>query len=69
MEITKCNIFWDESSKSSFTDDYLFTEVLRKEHRIIPEAIWTPKTARKQNKTQIKPFVLNKFETAYLYEM
>ncbi len=60
---------WDNNSLTSYSDDYNFVEYIRDKFKIIAEAIGTPKIARKQNKTLIKPFILNKFETFYLLEM
>ncbi len=62
-------LFWDNQSLSSYTDDYFFTEYIRKKFMIIAEAIGTPKHSRKQNKTLTKPFIINKIETFYLHEM
>jgi hypothetical protein len=65
----KISIYWDNQSLTSYSENYKFTEYIRNKYNIIAEAIGTPKTARKQNKTLTKPFILNKFETFYLLEM
>lgn len=69
MDIDKFSLRWDKNSLTSYSNDYKFAEYIRKNYFILAEAIGTPITARKQNKTLIKPFILNKFETFYLIEM
>ena len=67
--VRKFSLRWDDKSLISYFEDFEFAELIRKEYKIIAEAIGTPKTARKQNKTLFKPFILNKYETFYLLEM
>jgi hypothetical protein len=64
----KFSLRWDKNSMTSYSNDYKFVEIIRKKFNIIAEAIGTPKTARKQNKTLTNPFILNKFETFFLLE-
>jgi hypothetical protein len=65
----KFSLKWDNQSLTSHFENYDCAEYIRDKHNIIAEAIGTPKTARKQNKTLSKPFILNKNETFYLLEM
>jgi hypothetical protein len=65
---SKFNLNWNKSSKHSFTDDYTFVEKCREEYKVIVEGIGTFKTSRRQNKVLNRPFLINKFDTCYLYE-
>jgi hypothetical protein len=64
----KTKVNWDKNNQSAYFNDYSFCENLRKDFKIVVEAIGTPKTSRRQNKILIKPFILNKYEVFYLYE-
>ena len=67
--IERFSVKWDEKSLTCYFEGFQLAEFIRKEYKIIAEAIGTPKTARKQNKTLFKPFILNKYETFFLLEM
>jgi tRNA splicing endonuclease len=64
----KIQIYWDNKSLNSFTDDYQVVEILRNDYKVIAEAIGTPRTARRQNKLLTQPFLLNRYDSFYLYE-
>jgi hypothetical protein len=66
--IAKFKINWDKKSQTGYSEDYKFIDYIRNHHKIIAEGIGTPKSSRRQNKIFLKPFLLNKFEIAYLLE-
>lgn len=66
--VSKFKINWDQKCNTGYSDDYKFIDYIRIFHKIIAEGIGTPKSSRRQNKILLKPFLLNKFEIAYLLE-
>lgn len=66
--VRKSALKWDDMNHMSYFNDLSFVENIRQNYKIVAEPIGTPKTSRRQNKILTKPFVLDKFETFYLYE-
>ena len=59
---------WDNECNISYTSNYDFIEEIRNKFKIIAEPLGTPRSARKQNKVLIAPFLINKYDSLYLYE-
>jgi hypothetical protein len=60
-------INWNNENLVSYYSDYKILDHLRKEYKITSEGIGTLKKMSKQNKILSGPFMLNRFDTAYLY--
>jgi hypothetical protein len=64
----KIKIKWDNFGKCGIINDYKINEQLRKEYNIIGEGTGTLKSSRKQNKVLTAPFLISKYDTAFLLE-
>lgn len=60
--------YWDINSKNTLTNDYELIDKVYYLYRIASYGIGTPKFSRRQNKLLIKPFVLNTYDSLYLYD-
>lgn len=60
--------YWDPKSKNAISNDYEFIDKIFYLFRICSYGFGTPKYSRRQNKLLIKPFVLNCYDTLYLYD-
>jgi hypothetical protein len=65
---TKIEIKWNNIGKCGITNDYKIIEQLRKEYNIIGEGTGTLKSSRKQNKVLTAPFLISKYDIAFLLE-
>ena len=66
LEVIK--IKWNSKNKMGIINDYKIVEEIRKKYKIICEPIGTPAISRRQNKLLIGPYILNKYDSFYLYE-
>ena len=66
LEVIK--IKWNSKNKMGIINDYKIVEQIRKKYKIICEPIGTPAISRRQNKLLIGPYILNKYDSFYLYE-
>ena len=66
LEVIK--IKWNSKNKMGIINDYKRVEEIRKKYKIICEPIGTPAISRRQNKLLIGPYILNKYDSFYLYE-
>lgn len=60
--------YWDKNSKNTLTNDYELIDKSYYLYKIASYGIGTPKFSRRQNKLLIKPFVLNSFDSLYLFD-
>ena len=60
--------YWDINSKNTLTNDYELIDKSFYLYRIASYGIGTPKFSRRQNKLLIKPFVINPYDSLYLYD-
>ena len=60
--------YWDINSKNTLTNDYELIDKSYYLYRLASYGIGTPKFSRRQNKLLIKPFVLNTYDSLYLYD-
>jgi hypothetical protein len=63
----KIEIYWDSKNRVSYYYSHDDFETLRKEHNITSEGLGTLRKLSKQNNILKAPYMLNKFDTAYLY--
>ena len=66
LEVIK--IKWNSKNKMGIINDFKIVEEIRKKYKIICEPIGTPAISRRQNKLLIGPYILNKYDSFYLYE-
>lgn len=62
------SVKWDPCTEFSITTDVDFVFSIRRTNSILTEPIGTPRISRRQNKVLVKPFLINKYDTCYLYE-
>jgi len=60
--------YWDPISKNTLTNDYELIDKIFYLYRMACYGIGTPKFSRRQNKLLIKPFLLNPYDSLYLYD-
>ncbi len=60
--------YWDKNSKNTLTNDYELIDKIYYLYRLACYGIGTPKFSRRQNKLLVKPFVINSYDSLYLYD-
>jgi hypothetical protein len=66
-EIFSVELIWNNENSVSYFYNYQHVDYLRIHYKITSEGIGTLKKKSKQNKILKAPYMLNKFDTAFLF--